>query len=161
MSTYAIIALEHSGEIDNVPLALDPAQEFVYGQGFQRRWSILDSLAEKKGWQSLSSFCTLEGYDGNCSGDWHDAEVGLATVSGLLNLFFQLIGEGSVTLAPSDSPKMDSGVDLSNRFQDSTFLLKVLKSDPFFSNVLWDLRVYELLLRSAIANNECFRIHVS
>lgn len=150
MSSFAEIELENSG-LAQLPRELDPTDEgYVYGQSFTRTWEVLDLVAELNGWQPLSSF-----YDESDSQkQWHDSAVGLQTVSGLLNKFITIIGCGAVTFLSNESNKLDG--ELHKLRQD-----EALRNQQLFNYAIWDLRVYELILRLTVENGERFRIIVN
>jgi hypothetical protein len=160
MSSYAIIELERSGATDQAPPELDPEQQYICGQGFHRTWSILDHIAQLNGWQPLSSFCVGEDNQGNLSEQWYDAEAGLVTVSGLLNKFFSLMGQGAIVFLSSESQSYDPEPPDSVLSNDEVLLRKAIKSDQLFGYSLWDLRAYELILQRAVSNGKQFRICV-
>ncbi|AFZ05339.1 hypothetical protein Osc7112_0752 [Oscillatoria nigro-viridis PCC 7112] len=155
MPSYAEIELEKSG-LAELPLELDSKHEgYVYGQSFTRTWEILDIVAKLNGLQPLSSFyaeCDIQK-------QWYDSAVGLQTVSGLLNKYFTIIGCGTVTFLSSESKRLDC--ELSGLPQDEAILKDAIRSKELFNYAMWDLRAYELILRGAVENGECFRIVVN
>ncbi|MBE9103300.1 hypothetical protein [Vacuolonema iberomarrocanum] len=163
MSSCANIRLEHSGGGDAAPPELNPKQEYVYGQDFHTTWSILDYIAELNGWQPLSNFCVSEDDEGNLGEEWYDPNVGLETVSGLLNKCFSLMGQGAVVFLANSSEeyrKYYPEPDSAKLPKDEAFLRRALRGDPSFSSALWDLRAYELILRRAVDSGERFHIYV-
>jgi hypothetical protein len=161
MSSYAIIELERSGEIDQVPIELDPEQQYVYGQSFHNTWSVLDAISKSNNWHPLSYFCVVENNEDNSSEHWYDPKLGLETVSGLLNKFISLIAQGAIVFLSDESQKYYPDLNDSVLSQDEIILRKAIRNDQLFSYAFWDLRAYELILRHALDNEERFRIYVS
>lgn len=166
MASYAIIELERSGEVNLSSLDLTFQKRCMYGENFHSTWSILDRIAEGNGWKPLSYFCIEEdefylGKEENLKGQWYDPKIGLETVSGLLNKFIYLVGQSAIVFLSSESQRYDP--ELGNTFllKDEILLREAIKKDQSFNYAFWDLRIYELILRSAIDNEERFRIYVS
>lgn len=160
MSSYAIIELEHSGSIDQPPLDLDPLQQYVYGQSFHHTWSVLDQIAAANGWEPLSSFIFSEEHQGDLNEQWFDAQIGLQTISGLLNLFFRLIGMGVAALENNSTTHSDLEINDLDLKPHEILLSNAINEDRLFSYALWDLRAYELILKNASNTRERFHIYV-
>lgn len=163
MSSYAIIELERSGEIGLSSLDLTFQKQCVYGENFYNTWSILDRIAERNGWKPLSYFCVEEVSleKGGLKEQWYDPKVGLETVSGLLNKFIYLVGQGAIAFSSSESQRSNPELENSFLSKDEILLREAIKKDQSFNYALWELRIYELILRRAIDNKERFRIYVS